>query len=38
VFPVALAVLVAFQAAVLTLHRAPPWEMFCRWFLSLPLS
>lgn len=38
VFPVALAVLLAYHASVLTLHRSAAWSAFCGWFLSLPLS
>ena len=38
VFPIALAVLLAYHASVLTLPFAPPWGVFCAWFLGLPLS
>ncbi|HZF28224.1 MAG TPA: hypothetical protein VE907_03840 [Gammaproteobacteria bacterium] len=38
VFPVALAVLLVYHASVLTLPFAPPWGVFCAWFLGLPLS
>jgi hypothetical protein len=37
VFPVALAVLVAYHVGTLTLHRVPVWNAFCVWFLGLPL-
>lgn len=37
VFPVALAVLLAYHAAALTLHRLALWNAFCVWFLGLPL-
>lgn len=37
VFPAALAVLLAYHAGTLTLHRVPAWNAFCVWFLSLPL-
>lgn len=37
VFPVALAVLLAYHAGTLTLHRVPAWNSFCVWFLGLPL-
>jgi hypothetical protein len=38
VFPVALAVLVAYHVGTLTLHRVPLWNAFGVWFLGLPLS
>jgi hypothetical protein len=37
VCPVALAVLLAYHAGTLTLHRVPAWNAFCVWFLNLPL-
>jgi uncharacterized membrane protein YozB (DUF420 family) len=38
VFPVALGVLVAYHAAVLTFHRFGFWQAFAAWFVGLPLS
>jgi hypothetical protein len=38
VFPVALAVVVAGQAAILNLHRFAVWQAFAPWFVSVPLS
>jgi hypothetical protein len=38
VFPVALGVLLVYHVGTLTLHRSLPWNAFCVWFLSLPLS
>jgi hypothetical protein len=38
VFPVALAVLLAYHVGTLTLHRVPAWNAFGKWFLGLPLS
>ena len=38
VFPVALAIVVVYQASVLTFHRFGFWQAFGPWFLSLPLS
>ena len=38
VFPIALAIVVAGQAAILTLHRFEFWQAFGPWFVSLPLS
>ncbi len=38
VFPVALGVLLVYHVGTLTLHRAPLWNVFCAWFLGLPLS
>jgi len=38
VFPLALAVLVIFQCAVLAVYRLPAWQSFGQWFLHLPLS
>jgi len=38
VFPVALAVLVAFHLAVLTFYQLPFWIAFGNWFVALPLS
>jgi hypothetical protein len=38
VFPVALAVLVAFHLSVLTFYRLPFWIAFGNWFVALPLS
>jgi hypothetical protein len=35
---VVLGLLVIYQAAVLSLHRAAAWNAFCVWFLALPLS
>lgn len=37
-FFVALCVLAVYHVTTLTLHRAPLWNSFCAWFLSLPLS
>jgi hypothetical protein len=37
VFPVALAVLIAYHVGTLSLHRVPAWNAFCVWFLALPL-
>ena len=38
VFAIALAVVVAAQAAILTLHNFGFWSAFGTWFVSLPLS
>ena len=38
VFLVALAIVVVYQASVLTFHRFGFWQAFGPWFLSLPLS
>jgi hypothetical protein len=38
VFLVALAIVIAGQAAILTAHRFAPWQAFGPWFVSLPLS
>ena len=38
VFPIALAVVVAGQIAIMNLHRVPLWQAFDPWFVSLPLS
>ena len=38
VFPVALAIVVAGQVAILNLHRVGLWQVFGSWFVSLPLS
>jgi hypothetical protein len=38
VFPVALAIVVAGQTAILTLHRFAFWQAFGPWFVALPLS
>jgi hypothetical protein len=38
VFAVALGVLLVYHVGTLTLHRLIPWNAFCVWFLSLPLS
>jgi hypothetical protein len=38
VFPVALAIVLVYQASVLTFHRFGFWQDFGPWFLSLPLS
>jgi FtsH-binding integral membrane protein len=38
VFPVALAIVVAGQSAILTLHRFEFWQAFGPWFVALPLS
>lgn len=38
VFPFALAALLVYHAATLTLHRVPAWNAFCVWFLALPLG
>ena len=38
VFPIALAIVVAAQAAILTLHNFGFWSAFGTWFVSLPLS
>jgi hypothetical protein len=37
VFPAALGVLLIYHVGTLTLHRVPPWNAFCEWFLGLPL-
>lgn len=37
-FPIALAVLLAYHASVLTLHDIAAWRSFCSWFMNLPLS
>ena len=38
VFPIALAIVVAGQAAILTLHNFAFWQAFGPWFVSQPLS
>jgi hypothetical protein len=38
VFPIALAIVVAGQAAILNLHRFGFWQAFGPWFVGLPLS
>ena len=38
VFPVALAIVVAAQAAILTLHNFGFWAAFATWFVKLPLT
>ena len=38
VFPVALAIVVAGQIAILNLHRVGLWQAFGPWFVSLPIS
>ena len=38
VFPIALAVLIAYHASVLTFHQFGFWRGFAEWFLALPLS
>jgi hypothetical protein len=38
VFPMALAIVVAGQAAILTLHRFGFWQAFGPWFVALPVS
>lgn len=38
VFPVALAIVVAGQVAILNLHRVGLWQVFGSWFVSLPIS
>jgi hypothetical protein len=38
VFPIALAVVVAAQAAILTLHNFGFWQAFGTWFVKLPLT
>ena len=37
-FPVALAIVMAGQFAILNLHRVGLWQAFGPWFVSLPLS
>ena len=37
-FPVALGLLLAYHASVLTFYAFPFWQRFCSWFLNLPLS
>jgi hypothetical protein len=38
VFPIALAIVVTGQAAILTLHRFGFWQAFGPWFVALPIS
>ena len=38
VFPIALAIVVAGQAAILNLHRFALWQAFGPWFVGLPLT
>ena len=38
IFPVALAIVIAGQFAILNLHRVGLWQAFGSWFVSLPLS
>jgi hypothetical protein len=38
VFPVALAIVIAGQLAILNLHRVGLWQAFGPWFVSLPIS
>ena len=38
VFPVALAIVVAGQAAILTLHCFEFWQAFGPWFVARPLT
>jgi hypothetical protein len=38
VFPIALVVLMAYHASVLTFYQFDFWRAFGEWFLSLPLS
>jgi hypothetical protein len=38
VFPVALAIVVAYHVSVLTFYRLPAWAAFGAWFVTLPLS
>jgi hypothetical protein len=38
VFPIALAIVVAGQAAILTLHNFAFWQAFGTWFVRLPLT
>ena len=38
VFPIALAVLIAYHASVLTFYQFGFWRAFAEWFLTLPLS
>jgi len=38
VFPVALGVVLVYQASVLTFHRFAFWQAFGPWFVALPLS
>jgi len=38
VFPIALAIVVAAQAAILTLHNFGFWQAFGTWFVKLPLT
>jgi hypothetical protein len=38
VFPIVLAILLAYHASVLTLHVVPAWSDFAAWFVRLPLS
>src|SRR5262249_26487351 len=38
VFPVVLAVLLAYHASVMTFYRFPFWVAFCAWFTRLPLG
>ena len=38
VFPIALAIVVAAQGAILTLHNFGFWQAFATWFVKLPLT
>lgn len=38
VFPIALSLVVLYQASVLTFYHFPFWRAFGAWFISLPLS
>jgi len=38
VFPAALAIVVAAQTAILTLHNFRFWSAFATWFVRLPLT